>query len=427
MTNISLLKKIDFAPSAEELELLKRETKAFIALVEESLRNQKIDGDVFIGGSYAKGTLTRETEYDVDISIRLNWKYEDLSAVIEPVVSAVSSRFGVPYSRVHGSRDYFRVSIGQKLNFEVIPVLRIRHPREARNVTDLSYFHVSYVKKKLTRASARDIQLAKKFCKAQGVYGAEGYVNGFSGYGLECLIITYGGFVKMLKALVKVKKGERIILDPARHYGKKQDVLFELNEAKIKGPIVLVDPTWKERNVLAALKQETFEKFQRASKELLKRPSLTHFEDQEVNVDKLKSLAKKNKGEFIHIRLSTNRQEGDIAGTKMQKFTRFLLKNINPRYKVLSWAYRYEGRQESEAFMAVKSKGNIVHIGPNLEMKDHVKHFKARHKNTFVKNGMVHAKEKITDSADSFIMKFTRNYKTRLDEMGISKIKVLRK
>src|SRR3989344_3827200 len=244
---MKLLKELDFSVPTEEMNYLKSETEKIVRLLKkETGRN----AEVFVGGSFAKGTLTKSKEYDVDIFIRFS-KNKDLSTELEKIVKKTAKVMRLNYTKLHGSRDYFRIAPSQKLTFEIIPVLKIKRVKEAENVTDLSYFHVNYIRKKLAANKRDDVGLAKQFCKALGVYGAESYINGFSGYALECLIVYYGSFEKMIRKLSLVKEKE--IIDIARFYGKKSDVLVELNESKTAGPIVLIDPTWKERNVLAAL------------------------------------------------------------------------------------------------------------------------------------------------------------------------------
>ena len=98
-------------------------------------------------------------------------------------------KLNLKLERLHGSRDYFRAYVKNKnMYFEVIPVAKIKKVHEERNVTDLSFFHVPYVKRKI-RGHEDELLLAKTFYHAQKVYGAETYVRGFSGYALECLII----------------------------------------------------------------------------------------------------------------------------------------------------------------------------------------------------------------------------------------------
>ena len=44
-----------------------------------------------------------------------------------------------------------------------------------------------------------------EFCKVAGVYGAESYIQGFSGYVLELLVINYKGFKGVIRNVAKWK------------------------------------------------------------------------------------------------------------------------------------------------------------------------------------------------------------------------------
>jgi len=68
--------------------------------------------------------------------------------------------------------------------------------------------------------------------------------------------------------MAKIK--DKIVIDIEKHYKNKQAVLMDLNSSKLHSPIILIDPTYKERNALAALSSETFRKFQEVSLKFLK-------------------------------------------------------------------------------------------------------------------------------------------------------------
>ena len=48
------------------------------------------------------------------------------------------------------------------------------------------------------------IRIAKAFCHANNSYGAESYINGFSGYALELLVYYYGSFLKFIKGIIQI-------------------------------------------------------------------------------------------------------------------------------------------------------------------------------------------------------------------------------
>ena len=395
----NITSQIDF-PSDTEKQQIKKELDSIVLAIKDEIKKQKMGAEVFIGGSFVRGTLVKKKDYDVDIFIRFDWEYENLTFELEKIVKNLCKKIKESYIKIHGSRDYFRIKRNGVI-FEIIPVLKIKKPNEARNVTDLSYFHVNYIKKKINSKIAKEIIIAKNFCKAMDVYGAESYIQGFSGYALECLLIYYGSFEKMLKALAKVK--DRIIIDPEKKYKNKDEALINLNESKTRSPIILVDPTWKERNVLAALSHETFNKFQKAAASFLKKPNISYFKEEEIDINKLRSEAKSKKAEFVCLAISTDRQIGDIAGTKLKKFSNFISLELSKYFDILRKEFVYNDSQKAHVYFILKSKGEIVKIGPPVVMKDAIKSFKKANKLTFIKNGLMHSKIKISSSAKRFL------------------------
>lgn len=417
------LKEISPEPEKEKLAEIGRETKAIETILKSAVDKLNLKADVFVGGSFAKGTITSKKDYDVDIFIRFDWKYEEISKELEKVLKILKRKYKV--EKVHGSRDYFRVFKNKNLVFEIIPVTKIKKPREMRNVTDLSYFHVNYVKNKIRGTKLnREIMLAKMFCKANKVYGAESYIKGFSGYALECLVINYGSFEKMIRELAKVKNGERLILDPKKQYKNKSDILFEINESKLASPVVLVDPTWKERNVLAALGEETFEIFQEAARRFLRNPGKSFFEEKETEEKGMKKEAKKKKGEFVCATIETDRQEGDIAGTKIKKFSDFLTKEAERYFVLIKKEFNYSGKQSGELYLIMKSKKEIIRIGPPANLGKFADNFRKQNKKVIVRDGVLQVKIKVNYSLKEFIKRFERENKEKIRDMGITKIKV---
>jgi len=387
---------------------------------------RKISADVFIGGSFAKGTLVRKDKYDVDVLVRFNWRYDNISDLLEEPLKRVCKKLDLRFERLHGSRDYFRAYIKDKTAyFEVIPVTKIKNPKEEKNVTDLSYFHVPYVKRKI-KGLENELLLAKTFCHAQKVYGAESYIQGFSGYALECLTIHYKSFEKMLKELVKVKLGERLVIDVEKHYKRKNDIFFELNENKLHSPVILIDPTYKERNALASLGHDTFGRFQKVAKAFLKKPSKRFFIEKPIDIDSMKKRAKRNKAEFLHVLIKTNKQPGDIAGTKLKKFHYLLEREVRKYFKLIHHEFQYDEKQGAGVYMIVKSKKEVVRIGPPLHMKKHVRAFKKEHRSTYEKNKFIHSKIKVNFTANSYfdVWKKDRSNKRMMGEMSIIGMKV---
>ncbi len=151
-----------------EETLLIRKTHVVISLLKTALYEKKIAASIFIGGSFAKKTLLRSDRYDIDLFIRAKKIDEELQKKIYNIIKQIGKKQKWKIEQVHGSRDYYRVHASANLIFELIPVKFIRSPRDAENSTDLSYAHVSYVKKQLNLNSRlrSEILIAKQFCKA---------------------------------------------------------------------------------------------------------------------------------------------------------------------------------------------------------------------------------------------------------------------
>jgi tRNA nucleotidyltransferase (CCA-adding enzyme) len=280
---------------------------------------------------------------------------------------------------------------------------------------------VKYVNKKMRNEKIlNDVRLAKAFCHANKVYGAESYVKGFSGYGLELLILHYKSFLNFIKSAEKIK--DKAVIDIEKQFRRKQDVLMDVNEAKLNSPIILIDPTCKNRNVLAALSYETFEKFRKISREFLKNPNAKFFETKTLDFDR-ERIKSKNK-EFAVLELKTDKQTGDIAGTKLLKFFNHLAKEIEVYFKIKNKDFEYYNEDYGKGFFIAEKKKDVVKTGPFLKMKNEVQAFKKINKNTFVKKNRIYAKEKIDFSLREFLNNWAKKYSKIAKEMSIIEVKV---
>ncbi len=317
-----------------------------------------------LGGSFAKGTWLKGN-HDVDVFVV--FKGEADSDWLEKKLKGWRAR------RVHGSRDYFHIK--DKVTFELVPVQQ-KHV----NITDYSLGHVDWVNKK---GKKDDIMLAKRFCKAAGVYGAESYLHGISGHVLDILIIHYKGFKKFVRAASQWKPQTVVDVNNA-HKGKALQVM---NKSKTFGPLVVVDPLQKSRNAAAALNQENYDKLTSHCKAYVAKPSQKLFEEQPVDYAR---LAKK--GCLVTLQAKPKRDKPDVARTKLVKAFEYLQKQTKEygiKQSGIDWM--------TDTLWIVykeKSKPAIETIGgPPTKMEKHVRAF-SKGRKTFVKAGRVWAKQK---------------------------------
>ncbi|MEK6873524.1 MAG: nucleotidyltransferase domain-containing protein [Nanoarchaeota archaeon] len=415
--------------SDEEYKNLEHLSSLVIESINKKLKRKGIDAKVFIGGSLAKKTLIKKPKYDVDLFLRFNKKYSEDE--IKNLCKKIFFFFRVPgYStrvkRVHGSRDYYHLHIKEdNVIFEIVPTINIAKPEEARNITDLSYFHVSYVTKELNKdKKLRDeILLAKSFCYSQGCYGAESYINGFSGYAIELLVIYFKSFKKMVEELSKTEN--KIVIDMGKHYKSKEELIKEMNPSKMKSPIVLVDPTFKERNTSGALSHETFNKFKIVSSGFLTHPGEHFFDYNKSKSDELKEIAKRLEVTYSVFEVKTGKQEGDIAGSKLLKFSKVLTREVSKYYNIIGHNFEYSYGKSAKVYYAIQKKKEIIITGPSVYFKESVENFKKKHPIWYMEDGKIKSASQTDITLKEFLKKFKKTHKKVMKEMSIKKIKLV--
>lgn len=420
----SVLKEVlgRIEPSGEELKDIEKSLEGFRKKVEKRLKAKKVNVEVFVGGSFAKKTMIKKDYYDIDIFFRFDKKYKssEISRLTKKLLKGIKNMV-----LIHGSRDYFRIKLNPRFFFEVIPVIRIKNPREAENITDLSYSHVNYIRRKVkNRKVLDDIRLAKAFCHANNCYGAESYINGFSGYALELLVYNYKSFLRFIRAMKKVKS--KLVIDIEKHYKNKQHVLMDINASKLQSPVILIDPTYKQRNTLAALSEEIFKNFQKSCRSFLKNPSLKAFEIKKIEIEKIKEYARRQKYEFILLRAETGKQEGDVAGSKLLKLYKHLGSEIIKFFEIKDKGFSYNGKKSAMYFFVVKRKKEIIVKGPLLKQEKHIKRFKRKHKKFYIKNRRLYVKESIKYNIKRFLDNWKKKHRKQIRDMYITSLKVAR-
>ncbi len=419
--------KIDISDKSEEY--LKGIAKKTIDNLKIKLNKKNIDATPFIGGSLAKGTLIRKKKQDIDIFVRFNQKYSEEE--IGYLFKKIFFWFRIPGERIkvkrhHGSRDYYKIIFKKSgVIVEIVPTVRISKPENARNLTDLSYFHVNYVKNKINQGKNLDkeIKIAKSFVHGQNCYGAESYIKGFSGYLIELLVIHYKSFRRFLTEISKAKT--QIVLDPEKHYKNKEDIFKKMNKTKISSPIVFIDPTYKDRNAARALSGETLRKFQKKAKEFLEKPDEEFFYPKKIDIYRIREKAYESKGIFVIFEISTKKQPGDIAGTKLFKFSNFLKKEVSKYYGVEEWQFDYPGLKKARVYGVLKRKKEIVFEGPRIEMEDAVKNFKKVHPIWYVEEGKIKSAMPTDIPVKRFLKEFKKAHKKTMKQMGTKKIKIV--
>ncbi len=415
----NVLKKV--SPLKEENAQIKVLLENFVNKMESKIKEMKIKAEIFVGGSFAKDTMIKRDSYDIDLFLRFS-EEGNLSNLTHDLLEGICN-----FEMVHGSRDYFKVKVKDYVYFEIVPVKKVNNPKEADNITDLSYSHVKYINKKVKDKKVLDeIRLAKAFCYATRCYGAESYISGFSGYSLELLVYYYGSFVKFLKGMIKASKSKKkIIIDIEKQHKSEKNISLDLNSAKLVSPVVLIDPTYKHRNALAALSEETFKRFIAEAEKFLKSPSEEAFEPRKTDIDAIKAKALKKKQEFLLLEVYTNKQTGDIAGSKLLKFYRHLSNEISRFFDIKDKGFNYHKGKSARFYFVLNSKEEIIVDGPKVTDEKNMKKFRLKHPNFFTRGKKIYGREKINFNSKQFISNWKRDNEKKISEMYITKLSVV--
>ncbi|MBW2977415.1 nucleotidyltransferase domain-containing protein, partial [Candidatus Woesearchaeota archaeon] len=357
---MELLKEIlkEIKPSKEEEKEVKDKIDKFLKRVNKGLKDAK----AVLGGSGAKDTWLSKA-HDADIFVEFDYKkYKDKSDQLSDILGKHLKKVFGKINRLHGSRDYFQIK-EKSFSFEIVPVLKIKNAKEAVNITDVSLLHANWVKKRMKildkkfsasqksqsdflgyKKFADEIRLTKQFCKVQGVYGAESYIKGFSGYICEILTIYYKGFLNLVKNVSKWR--DKTIIDIEKYYKNNKEVLRSLNLAKIYSPLVIIDPVQADRNAAAAVSTEKYEQFICACKEFLKKPSKEFFKRKEVSVDDLKKRAGKDKLVLLEIVALAGKE--DVVGSKLLKVLEFIETKLKQNeFKIYEKGWKWDKKKKA--------------------------------------------------------------------------------
>jgi tRNA nucleotidyltransferase (CCA-adding enzyme) len=363
-----------------------------------------------IGGSTAKNTYLKD-DFDCDMFLRFDSSY--LDGEISQLAQNMITHLGDSFEVLHGSRDYFQLEF-EGVTFELVPVQYITDPAYARNVTDMSPMHVQWVNERTKNTNLCDeIRLAKVFCKAQRVYGAESYISGFSGHILDILVLQYGGFIELLEAASKWDFV--VVLDPAKHY--VDDPLKHLNESKIgTGGLIIVDPVLADRNAAAALIREKRDAFIVAATQFLANPDVSFFQK--------KDWSKKDfEGNVLQITFVPKDGKKDVVGAKLKKAYEYILQQIEQKdFEIVDSGWEWDTCYIGLESLSISEE--MIVQGPPLRIEHRVNSFKEAHKETYEEDGRIFAKEKrdFTDVV-SFIesLKSDQFIQSKVDEFTITR------
>ena len=382
---------------------------------------------VVLAGSIAKKTFLRDKK-DIDIFVLFDRSLpkEDLEPFIKAIMEESFPHVG--YQLSYAEHPYVRFHFeGRKI--DLVPAYKITKASERVSAVDRSVLHSKFVQRSLKKKQIDDVLLLKQFLRANSFYGAEIKIAGFSGYLCELLIISHGGFVKLLRAASKWSARSSIFLDIKKYYKKTKNQKRnkkEINRSRaMEGSIefalehfgslfVVVDPTDQNRNVAAAVSPENLARFISLSKRFLKAPSdVFFFRKPETFEDRTKKASRGKK--LILVSMPRPEIVDDVLWGQLHKMTGQLEAHLSEfKPKIIADDSRHLVRLAIVLERDRLPKKMLI-AGPPLEMAKHVASFKKSHKKAkfIIKKGKLFAEADrpiigAEDSIRSFFLSFSK-------------------
>jgi tRNA nucleotidyltransferase (CCA-adding enzyme) len=393
-----------------ELKLL---AKKVLSLAKKKAKKYK--AEAMIVGSVTRDTwLPDKKEFDIFILFPPNLTIQQLEkyglAIGKEIVKEMKGSFTLKYAQ----HPYLSVKINN-VEIDIVPSYKIKDISEMKSAVDRTPFHVKYLEKHLKKNQSNEVRLLKKFLNSHNLYGADAKTEGFSGYLCELLIIKYKTFLNLLKSATKWKLQE--IIDIENFYKKEE---YEVVRRIFKDqPLIVIDPTDKNRNVAAALSLENFYKFKKISEGFLKNPCEETFFGKVNYITDLEfsRIILKRDTEILLIKFKPPKVSPDILWPQLRKFANRIENILEERKHEFKVYGKDVYTDESELAlvlleMEVNSLPNVQKIiGPIVFDEKNSKSFLESHKNPLVgpyiedKRWVVEverkfktAKEKIVDS-----------------------------
>lgn len=382
---MDVLKKVleEIEPSGEEEKKVKEFAKNIIKLLKRYAGKK----EVVLAGSIAKKTYLSKNA-DVDIFVVFSEKTPKIEMKKQLEKMMMGAFPGTKYQLNYAEHPYIRFHVeGRRI--DLVPAYKMKPGGERLTAVDRSVLHTKYVLRKLEKKQRKDVLLLKQMLKANGIYGAEIKIEGFSGYLCELLIIRYGSFRKLMRAAEKWKLP--VIVDLKKYYKPKdKEMLVE----KFGSEFIVVDPTDKNRNVAAAVSEKNLKKFLSLCKKFNKKPSVSIFlKKQESFRDRIKSKKKY----FVYL---VEIPKPDVVDDVLWGQLKKLVKQLE---------YYMEEYKPGKAFADVDKKIRIAvpvkedktlavaeYKGPPVKMQKHADKFRKKHKKAIIteKKGHLFAVEK---------------------------------
>lgn len=345
--------------------------------------------EVRSGGSLAKGTnLKNDTDIDIFLLIDKTVSDSRFEGIAMDIGFKSLSKYN-PRTRF-SEHPYVEGFVkghkkGDIVKINIVPCYAVEKG-EWKSAADRSQYHTEYMIKNLSKDQKDQVRILKNFLKTLGIYGAELFTSGFSGYVSEVLVLKYNTFKDVLINISNLNQKESVI--SINHDKIIEDLQFHT-------PVIIIDPIDNYRNLGAAISAESLSTFIVGSRAFLKKPTLAFFNSFQKNTfkksNKNRILPDEIISNLLTIQFSFSKRSPDVISGQLKKFAKSIETQANNLdFKIIRTKCYIKEDDNIAVIMCLlgykQLSPYVIHIGPDVFMKDEVTNFLLKNKNNSLFN-----------------------------------------
>lgn len=350
---MKILKQIEKTsiPSTKLQEHKKSIVDNVLDLVQKQITKYPQVTGIEIGGSYAKGTWLPE-KADIDIFIKFQTSVSEKDfANLGKKIGFDSLKDFKPYVR-YAEHPFVEAKI-KDTKVNLVPCYDVEEGKW-KSSADRSTFHTKFMKESLSESMKNEVRILKRFLMNNDIYGAEIAKQSFSGYVAEVLVLNFGNFLGVIKAVSDIKQGQ-IIGNATKEFDT---------------PIVIMDPIDSKRNLAAAISTDNIGKFVFVSRAFLKNPSIRFFKPR-----KIQKATKNVTGNTLVLTFKYKPRSPDIIWGQVKRATNSIATQIEQAgFVVLKKSALVDENASSAALLFVLQSAILderyLRIGPDFFSAD---------------------------------------------------------
>jgi tRNA nucleotidyltransferase (CCA-adding enzyme) len=272
-------------------------------------------------GSIARNTnLKGDADIDIFMLFDKSYKKERLSSIgMEYGKRLVDKEDGERYEIKYAEHPYIRAYLKTGLRADIVPASKIESTENLATAVDRTPLHTEFINSSMSERQRDDVRLLKFFLKTHGIYGAEIRIGGFSGYLCELLILQFGSLLKLFEGMAKLRLP--VILEPKNRKAAVDDGIIK----KFGKRFVVIDPVDPNRNVAAAVSEESLAKLALIAREFDAKPDVSLFYGEGFSSTKtsqfLEKFIKESGLDFFLMALEIPDKTSDVVWPQLRKMS----------------------------------------------------------------------------------------------------------